>query len=133
MTTAASLFAPLFESRIPCGFPSPAQDHLVKPLDLNNLCVRHPAATYFVRVQGDSMVGAGIHDGDLLVVDRSLTARHGDVVIACLQGEFTVKRLQLSPAPALLPDNPAYPALPLDEGSELDLQGVVTFVVHAVR
>lgn len=79
------------------------------------------------------MVGAGIHDGDLLVVDRSLTARHGDVVITCLQGEFTVKRLQLSPAPALLPDNPAYPALPLDEGSELDLQGVVTFVVHAVR
>ena len=77
------------------GFPSPAEQYLEPPLDLNELLVRRPAATYFVRVQGDSMVGAGISDGDLLVVDRSLRPADGDVIIASVDGDFTVKTLRL--------------------------------------
>ncbi|ALP43390.1 translesion error-prone DNA polymerase V autoproteolytic subunit [Aeromonas schubertii] len=128
-----SLPLPCFENRVPCGFPSPAQDHAITPIDLNTLCVRHPAATYFVRACGESMTGAGIHDGDLLVVDRALTPRHGDVVIACLHGEFTVKRLQCTPYPALLPANPDYPVLPLGDGEPLELMGVVTFALHTLE
>ena len=77
------------------GFPSPAEQYLEPPLDLNELLVRRPAATYFVRVEGDSMVGAGIRDGDLLVVDRSLRPADGDVIIASVDGDFTVKTLRL--------------------------------------
>ena len=77
------------------GFPSPAEQYLEPPLDLNELLVRRPAATYFVRVEGDSMVGAGISDGDLLVVDRSLRPADGDVIIASVDGDFTVKTLRL--------------------------------------
>ena len=77
------------------GFPSPAEQYLEPPLDLNELLVRRPAATYFVRVEGDSMVGAGISDGDLLVVDRSLRPANGDVIIASVDGDFTVKTLRL--------------------------------------
>ena len=77
------------------GFPSPAEQYLEPPLDLNELLVRRPAATYFVRVEGDSMVGAGIHDGDLLVVDRSLRPADGDVIIASVDGDFTVKTFRL--------------------------------------
>src|SRR5690606_22581593 len=82
---------PLFVERVACGFPSPAQDYIEDRLDLNRLAVRHPSATYFVKVSGDSMIGAGIGDGDLLVVDRSLDAGHGDIVVAAVAGEFTVK------------------------------------------
>ena len=77
------------------GFPSPAEQYLEPPLDLNELLVKRPAATYFVRVQGDSMSGAGISDGDILVVDRSLRPASGDIIIACVDGDFTVKTLRL--------------------------------------
>jgi SOS-response transcriptional repressor LexA len=77
------------------GFPSPAEQYLEPPLDLNELLVKRPAATYFVRVEGDSMIEAGIHDGDLLVVDRSLRPASGDVIIASVDGDFTVKTLRL--------------------------------------
>ena len=77
------------------GFPSPTEQYLEPPLDLNELLVKRPAATYFVRVEGDSMIGAGIHDGDLLVVDRSLRPASGDVIIASVDGDFTVKTLRL--------------------------------------
>ena len=77
------------------GFPSPAEQYQETPLDLNELLVKRPAATFFVRVQGDSMCGAGIHDGDLLVVDRSLRPADGDIIIACVDGDFTVKTLRL--------------------------------------
>ena len=76
------------------GFPSPAEQYMEPPLDLNELLVKHPAATYFVRVSGDSMTGAGINDGDLLVVDRSLRPADGDIIIACVDGDFTVKILR---------------------------------------
>ena len=124
---------PLFLESVPAGFPSPAQDYVERTLDLNELCIDHPAATYFVRAQGDSMLGAGIHPGDVLVVDRALEARHGDVVIASWDGELTVKRLETRPAVRLVPDNPAYPAIDIPEEAELTLFGVVTNVIHSLR
>jgi len=89
------LTLPFYLHRIPAGFPSPADDYLETGLDLNGLLVRNPAATFMVRVSGDSMIGVGIHDGDILVVDRSETAAHGKIVVAALDGEMTVKRLHL--------------------------------------
>lgn len=104
---------PLFSDLVPCGFPSPAQDYVERRIDLNELLIQHPGATYFVKSSGDSMIGAGIGDGDLLVVDSSRKAVHGSIVIAAVDGEFTVKRLQLHPVVMLKPDNPAYqPIMP---------------------
>ena len=91
-----------------CGFPSPAQDYVEKRIDLNELLVQHPSATYFVKAAGDSMINAGIDEGDLLVVDSARKAEHGDIVIAAVGGEFTVKKLQLLPRVQLNPMNPAY-------------------------
>src|SRR5690606_16640695 len=115
-----SLKIPLFVERVRAGFPSPAQDYIERTLDLNELCISHPAATFFVRVEGDSMTGAGIFPNDILVVDRSLEARHGDIVIASLDNEMTVKQLHLKPAPImLLPCNPSYRALIIDDSMTL--------------
>ena len=100
-----------YTERVPAGFPSPAQDYIEQTLDLNELCISHPAATFFVRVEGESMTGAGIFPNDILVVDRSLTARHGDIVIASLEREMTVKQLHLKPEPVrLLACNPGVSA-----------------------
>ncbi|HCT2507486.1 TPA: translesion error-prone DNA polymerase V autoproteolytic subunit [Aeromonas dhakensis] len=129
---APLLELPLFLSPVACGFPSPAQDYTEQTIDLNQLCVAHPAATYFVRAAGDSMVDHGIRDGDLLVVDRSRKARHGSVVVAAVDGEFTVKKLQLEPTVALLPGNRAYRPIYFNDGQELEIFGVVAFVVHQV-
>lgn len=122
---------PLFLERVPCGFPSPAQDYVEESLDLNKLVVKHPSATYFVRVSGDSMVGAGIGDGDLLVVDRSLSAEHGDIVVAAVAGEFTVKELQTRPLLRLVPHNADYTPIEFLAEEELQIFGVVTFTLKA--
>lgn len=127
---APALEIPLFLSPAACGFPSPAQDYVEQTIDLNQLCIAHPAATYFVRAAGDSMVDHGIRDGDLLIVDRSRKARHGSVVVAAVDGEFTVKELQLEPSIALLPGNLAYRPIHFSEGQELEIFGVVTGVVR---
>lgn len=125
---------PLFLERVSAGFPSPAEGYLDKSLDLNELCIQHPAATYFVRVEGESMTDVGIFPNDILVVDRSLNARHGDTVIASLNGEMTVKELHLTPLPVyLLPRNPAYQPILIEEGSELDVFGVVTSVIRKFK
>jgi len=113
------------------GFPSPAEQYLEPPLDLNELLVKRPAATYFVRVEGDSMIGKGIYDGDLLVVDRSLDPRDGDVVIANVDGEFTVKTLRKKGGRVgLQPANDKYPTIVLKGASELKVFGKVTTVIH---
>ena len=113
------------------GFPSPAEQYLEPPLDLNELLVKRPAATFFVRVRGDSMTGAGIHDGDLLVVDRSLRPASGDVIIACVDGDFTVKTYRRDrDGVRLEPANPAFPVLRLRPGQELDYFGKVTACIH---
>ena len=113
------------------GFPSPAEQYVEPPLDLNEFLVRHPAASFFVRVAGDSMVGAGINEGDLLVVDRSLRPADGDIIIACVDGEFTVKTLRKDGgAIRLEAANPKYRAIELSPGQELDYFGKVTACIH---
>ena len=124
---------PLFLTPAACGFPSPAQDYVEQTIDLNQHCVSHPAATFYVKASGHSMVEEGINDGDMLIIDRAITARHGDIVLACLDGEFTVKKLQVQPVPALLPGNPDFPPIYPQEGQELDIFGVVTFVLRKTR
>ena len=130
------------------GFPSPAEQYQEPPLDLNELLVKRPAAMFFVRVQGDSMIGAGIHDGDLLVVDRSLRPASGDVIIACVDGDFTVKTLRLGNGERgmgngergmgngevrLVAANPNYPDIVLKSGQEMDYFGKVTACIHQFK
>ena len=125
---------PLFLERVSAGFPSPAEDYIEKTLDLNELCIQHPAATFFVRVEGESMIDAGIFPGDVLVVDRSLRAQHGDIIIASLESEMTVKELHLIPPPVyLLPRNLAYQPILIEEGMVLEVFGVVTNVVRSLK
>ncbi|MEL6008197.1 translesion error-prone DNA polymerase V autoproteolytic subunit [Citrobacter portucalensis] len=122
-------FQPMFCELVPCGFPSPAAGLEDPPLDLHDYCVRRPASTYFIRCKGDSLSGAGITSGDLLVVDCSLKPTHGAIVVARVDGEFTVKRLRLYPTPALEPMNPAYSLIEV-EPELLEIFGVVTFGVR---
>jgi len=124
---------PLFTEAVAAGFPSPATDFCEARLDLNELCVEHPAATYFVRAQGDSMLDAGIFPGDVLVVDRSLTAKHGDIVIAAFNGELTVKRLETRPTKRLVPMNDKYDPIDIPEETDIEIFGVATTVVHSLR
>ena len=122
---------PLMLSPAVCGFPSPAEQYVDAPLDLNALLVKNPPATFFVRAAGDSMTGAGIRPGDILVVDRSLSAADGDIVIACVDNEFTVKFLKNDAGTvALLPANRKYRPITFSEGMELRVFGVVTAVIH---
>ena len=127
------LAIPLFMVRVSAGFPSPAQDYVEQTLDLNELCIKHPAATFFVRAEGDSMVEAGIYPNDILVVDRSLQAVHGDIVIASVHGELTVKELELIPTARLIPRNKAYQPIEIPEGADLEIFGVVTSIVRNMR
>ncbi|WP_047608533.1 translesion error-prone DNA polymerase V autoproteolytic subunit [Rahnella aquatilis] len=120
---------PLFSDLVPCGFPSPAQDYVERRIDLNELMIQHPSATYFVRVTGDSMIDAGIGEGDLLVVDSSRKAEHGHIVIAAVDGEFTVKRLQLHPVVMLKPENSVYAPIMIGGEENLEVFGVVTYIV----
>lgn len=131
-----SLSIPMYASRVPAGFPSPAQDYVEESLDLNQLCIQHPTATYFVRASGESMLDAGIHNNDVLVVDRSINARHGDIIVASVDHSFTVKKLETSPKLRLVPMNQGdndYKAIELDDYTEFEIFGVVSFVVHALR
>jgi len=122
---------PLFSFRVPAGFPSPAQDHLEQEISLDELLDLRAPHTYLVRVVGDSMIQAGIFEGDLLVVDRSQQARSGDVVIVALNAEPMVKRLVRENGQLVLrSENPAYSPRYVLEGDELQVWGVVRFSVH---
>jgi DNA polymerase V len=124
---------PLFGSKIPAGFPSPADDHLDASIDLNRQYVRNPSATFFVRVQGHSMIGAGIHNNDMLVVDRSLDAKNGSIVIAVVNGQLTVKRLLIEDDSVFLaPENPEYEPIEVKDFMELHIWGVVAHVIHSL-
>ena len=120
---------PLFATAVRAGFPSPADDFVETPLDIHDYLVKHPAATFFARAEGDSMVGLGIHDGDLLIVDRALQPRHGDVVIAAIDGELTCKVLDLQ-SQLLRAGNRRYPPIELHDSADLLIEGVV---IHSVR
>lgn len=125
---------PVALTPISAGFPSPAEEYMDGQLDLNEHLIQHPAATFFIRVTGDSMIGAGIHSGDLLVVDRALAAVEGNVVIAAVNGDLTVKRICiLEGQPMLAAENSNYSPIPIHEETNVELWGVVTHVIHALR
>lgn len=124
------ILIPLFADRVPAGFPSPASDFIETTLDPTSLLIRRPAATYFVRAAGTSMIRIGILDGSVLVVDRSLTPSPGDVVIAVVDGELTVKRLlQRGRRGVLAPANPEFPEIPIDQDLGVQTCGVVTWTL----
>ncbi|WP_243363856.1 LexA family protein [Fundidesulfovibrio terrae] len=122
---------PLLLSTVPAGFPSPSEDYIDQHLDLNEHVVRHPAATFFVRASGESMAGANIQPGDILVVDRALEPASGRIVIAALEGELTVKRLRIkSGRVSLEPANPSFKPVEILPDSDFEIWGVVTFIIH---
>lgn len=124
---------PLYACKVQAGFPSPADDYMEGKLDLNSHLVKHPTATFFVRVTGESMLGAGIHPGDILVVDRSLEAKNGRIVIAALDGELTVKRLnKSSEGTSLMPENDNFNPIEITDQNDVVIWGVVTNVIHKV-
>lgn len=132
-TTAAAILqaAPV---AVACGFPSPAQDYYDGPIDLTAMLIDDEEATFIVRASGHSMTGAGISDGDELLVDRSKRPRDGDVVVAVLDGQLTIKRLQVSAGRVTLRSESAdYPDIVVPELSELVIWGVATFVIHHLR
>lgn len=127
------LSRPLFLHTVPAGFPSPADDYVEKRLDINEALVNDEESTFFVRVADNSMIGAGIHDGDILIVDRSVEPAEGDVVIAVLGGELTVKRYEVrSGKPYLVPEAEGHGPIPVREGQELRVWGVAQHVIHEV-
>jgi DNA polymerase V len=124
---------PLFLSRVRAGFPSPADDYLEKKLDLNEHLIQHPAATFFVKVIGDSMINAGIFSGDILIVDRSLEAENNKIIVAILNGEFTIKRMKKRLGKLFLfAENPNYPPIEVIDGMDFEVWGVVIHVIHSV-
>ena len=130
----SSLEIPLYSCTVRAGFPSPADDYIECRLDLNNHLIKHPAATFFVRASGDSMVNAGIFSGDMLIVDKSLEASHGKIVIAAIDGELTVKKLSCQDGKVqLLAENTAYPPIDITAEQALVIWGVVTHVIHETK
>ncbi len=125
---------PLYGARVPAGFPSPADDFVENTLDLNTHLVRHPAATFFVRVEGDSMVEAGIHPGDILIVDRAVEPHDKAVVVAALNGELVVKRMRRKKDGRIFleAENPLYPAVEISSEADFHVWGVVTYVIHSL-
>ncbi|MBX7231176.1 MAG: translesion error-prone DNA polymerase V autoproteolytic subunit [Bdellovibrionales bacterium] len=122
---------PFYLTAVSCGFPSPAEDSLESPLDLNEHLISKPAATFFVRAKGESMIGAGIFDGDLLIIDRSRTPQSGNVVLAILDGEFTLKRFKKIKETVLLcPENEKFPPIKVNGNASFSIWGVAIHCIH---
>lgn len=131
------------QSGIHAGFPSPATDYMTQAIDLNKELVRHPAATFYGRVVGDSMIDAGVEEGDILVIDKALEAQDGDMAVCFIDGEFTLKHIRFSDRTGsnghkirritLVPANRNYPKIEINEGSDFIMWGVVTYVIKKVR
>jgi len=122
---------PFFLEPVRAGFPSFADNYFEQSLDLNEHLIQHPAATFFVRVEGDSMQGAGIQKQDILIVDRSLLPTNGKIVIAIINGEFTVKRIRVFQEKIVLEaENPNYTPIQIDPNWDFQVWGVVTYVIH---
>ena len=118
---------PLMDGTAACGFPSPADDYLDRPLDFNELLIQNPAATFAVRLASDSMIGAGLFPGDIAIIDRSVVPTPGCIVLALLDGEFTVKRYRPHAGGAVLEaENPAFPAIEVTEERSFEVWGVIT-------
>jgi DNA polymerase V len=115
---------------VQAGFPSPAGDYMERPIDLNEHIIEHPTATFFMRVEGESMIGAHIPPGALVVVDRALRPKDGSIVVAVVDGEFTIKRLDISMTEKrLMPENPKFKPIVITEGMEVEIWGVVRAIV----
>ncbi|MCF7728809.1 MAG: translesion error-prone DNA polymerase V autoproteolytic subunit [Chthoniobacterales bacterium] len=129
-----SLRIPMVTAKVEAGFPSPADDHMERSIDLNEELIGNPAATFFVRVSGDSMRDANIHSGDILVIDRSVTPIDRQIVVAMIDGEFTVKRFRKTKDRIFLEaENPAFHPIEVGENQELTIWGAVTFVIHRAK
>lgn len=128
---------PYADGGVRAGFPSPAQDYLDRTLDLNSDLIHHPAATFYARVQGDSMTGAGIDEGDVLIIDRALDPEDNDIVVAFINGEFTIKYIDLSQRENgviwLRPANDSYPAFKITPDDEFTVWGVVANVIKRLK
>jgi DNA polymerase V len=123
-----------FDAVIAAGFPSPAEDHAVKRIDLNEILIRHPQATFLMRVRGTSMKDAGIDDGDVVLIDRAIKPAHGHIIVAVVDGEFTVKRLwKRGDRVKLQAENPTYPDIVPKDGQQVEVWGVVTNAIKAMR
>lgn len=122
------------DSCVCAGFPSPADDYIEGALDLNKLLVHNAPATFFLRVKGDSMTGAGIHSGDILVVDRSVAPKHNSIIVAVLNGSLMVRRLwKKENCTALMPENPACHPVDVTYMEEFEVWGVATSVIHSLK
>lgn len=122
---------PFFATPISAGFPSPADDYVDVSLDLNKHLIKHPSATFYARVKGDSMINAGICDGDLLIVDRALDIYDNCIAVCIIDGEFTVKRLKKKTNKVLLiPENKEYKAIEVSEFNDFEVWGIVAYVIH---
>ena len=125
---------PFIDTMVSAGFPSPADDYLDLPIDLNEYLVENTAATFYIRVSGNSMQDEGIDDGDLLVVDRSKTPKNNDIVIGVLNGEFTVKKIQKTKTKLfMVAANKEYKKIEITEEMDFSVWGVVTYVIHKTR
>ena len=122
----SALRVPMMAWSAAAGFPSPAEDYVDRPLDFNELLIEHPAATFAIRIEGESMTGAGIFPGDIAVVDRARDAIDGNVILALLDGAFTVKRYRTRDGAVWLQaENPAFPDMPLSDGQSFEVWGVI--------
>ena len=128
------------QSDIHAGFPSPATDYMTQAIDLNKELVRHPAATFYGRVVGDSMIDAGVEEGDILVIDKALDPQDGDMAVCFIDGEFTLKHLHFMTEPetkmkklTLVPANDRYPSIEVNEESDFKMWGVVTYIIKKIR
>lgn len=131
---AGEVLPGMAQSGIHAGFPSPATDYMTQAIDLNRELVKHPAATFYGRVVGDSMIDAGVEEGDILVIDKSLEAREGDMAVCFVDGEFTLKHLHFHDGGLTLrPANSNYPEIEVCEGVGFVMWGVVTYVIKRVR
>lgn len=129
-----SLVLPVADGGIRAGFPSPAQDYLESGIDLNKELVKNPSSTFFGRVSGDSMAGAGIEDGDLIVIDKSISASEGDIAVCFVDGEFTLKRIHIeNDFVWLVPENPKYRKIKVTPDQNFMVWGVVTYSIKDVR
>lgn len=131
--SGTNLSLPIFQDKVAAGFPSPASDFIEQKLDLNRFLIKHPSATFFVKVSGHSMIKAGIHHNDILIVDRALEPSNNKIVIAALDGELTVKRIQrLGRKVFLAPENPNFRPIEVKAETNFEIWGVVTNVIHSV-
>ena len=131
--TVTSVVLPVVEGGVSAGFPSPAMDFVDASIDLNRYLIKHPSATFFGRVKGHSLQNAGISDGDLLVIDRSLEPTNGKIAVCYIDGEFTAKRIQISAKEVLLvPENEKYQTIRVTKDNTFLIWGIVTHVIKNV-